>query len=176
MGHKFADIMFSPPVRHIQEIEDSRKIFERWESKEDFNHLLTEREINFLTKRESFYVSTVSPDGWPYIQHRGGQQGFIKVLDQQHIGFADFRGNRQYITTGNLKTNNRIACFFMDYQNKRRLKLLGQAQEISINNQLFEELIEPNNPSIVERGFIIQVKAFDWNCPQHIPNFLTPNQ
>ena len=111
MGHRFADILFSEPVRAVQAIENGNNIFEKWERRDDFNHRLSDRETTFLADRESFYMASVSPDGWPYIQHRGGNKGFIKILDDKHIGFADFHGNRQYISTGNLRANNRVACF-----------------------------------------------------------------
>ncbi|GAB1261272.1 pyridoxamine 5'-phosphate oxidase family protein [Aurantivibrio plasticivorans] len=173
MGHRFADILFTDPVKSVQVAENGSDLFEKWSRKDDFNCNLSEREANFLSDRESFYIASVSPDGWPYIQHRGGHKGFIKVIDERHIGFADFTGNRQYITTGQLRANNRVSCFFMDYRHKRRLKMLGRATEVNTNDlDAMNALIDPNNPSQVERGFIIRVEAFDWNCSKHIPNFV----
>lgn len=172
MGHRFADLLFSEPVKAVQAEQDSRRIYQRWESTEDSHQRLTEREIQFLQQRDSFYVASVSPDGWPYIQHRGGPGGFLKVLDAEHIGFADYKGNRQYITTGNLRANNRVALFFMDYPNRRRLKLLGYGTEIDSGSDQLGALCNDEYPAKVERGFIIQVAAFDWNCSQHItPRF-----
>lgn len=168
MGHRFADLLFSPSVKAVQEEQDSRRIYQRWEGGEDHHQQLTERETQFIQARDSFYLASVSPDGWPYIQHRGGPRGFLKVLDEEHIGFADYKGNRQYITTGNLRVNQKIALFLMDYPNQRRLKLLGYATELDSRAEQLELLRDPEYPATPERGFIIQVAAFDWNCSQHI--------
>ena len=173
MGHRFADILFSAPVKSVQQAENSRDFYARFESREDSNYRLTDKEIQFLQCRDSFYIASVSPDGWPYIQHRGGAQGFIKIINENHIGFADFSGNRQYITTGNLRANNRVALFFMDYPKRRRLKMLGRAFELNATENIHENtnmrtLVDSAYPAQVERGFVIRVEAFDWNCSQHI--------
>ncbi|MBA55511.1 MAG: pyridoxamine 5-phosphate oxidase [Pseudomonadales bacterium] len=168
MGHRFADLLFSPPVKAVQEEQDSRRIYQRWEGGADSHQQLTEREAQFIQARDSFYLASVSPDGWPYIQHRGGPKGFLKVLDAEHLGFADYKGNRQYITTGNLRVNSRVALFLMDYPNQRRLKMLGYTTEIDANADQLAALSDPEYPAIPERGFIIKVAAFDWNCSQHI--------
>ena len=169
MGHRFADLLFSEPVKQVQQEQDSSDKFLKWETKADFNDRLTLKETSFLSQRDSFYLATVSPDGWPYIQHRGGRKGFIKVLDDKHIGFADFRGNRQYITTGNVRGNNRVACFFMDYQERRRLKMLGYAKEVRTGtSEALGLFTDSEHSNTIERGFIIQVEAFDWNCSAHI--------
>ncbi|RLU01257.1 pyridoxamine 5'-phosphate oxidase family protein [Ketobacter sp.] len=168
MGHRFADLLFSPSVKAVQNERDSRRIYQRWEGGADSHHRLEAREIQFLQQRDSFYLASVNPDGWPYIQHRGGPKGFLKVLDAHHLGFADYTGNRQYITTGNLRENRRVALFLMDYPNRRRLKLLGYAQEVAPGSAALAELCDPDYGATPERGFIIQVAAFDWNCSQHI--------
>jgi predicted pyridoxine 5'-phosphate oxidase superfamily flavin-nucleotide-binding protein len=173
MGHKFAEIAFTDTVQQIQQKQGSRRNYAKMEIGEDYNYRLTGAEAEFIAERDSFYMSSVSETGWPYLQHRGGPIGFMQVLDQQTLGFADFRGNRQYISTGNFVNNDRVALFFMDYPNRRRLKLLGHIQQINEeNSQLLSRLELPNYRARVERGFIIKVSAFDWNCPQHIsPRF-----
>lgn len=168
MGHRYHDLLFSASVKAVQSAEHSRDIYRRWEQGEDHHALLGQREVEFLTERDSFYLASVSPDGWPYIQHRGGPTGFIRVLDERHIGFADYRGNRQYISTGNLRVEKRVALFVMDYPNRRRLKLLGNALEIDADSPQLAALCDPQYPARVERGFLIEVAAFDWNCSQHI--------
>ncbi len=171
MGHRFADLLFSEPVLAMQAALGSRESYAKWDRREDFNDTLTAREIEHITTRESMYMATVSPSGWPYIQHRGGPSGFIKILDERHIGFADYRGNRQYISTGHLHENNRVTLFFMDYARRRRLKMLGHVEELAMEDpRLAQRLLDKDYPAKVERGFIIQVAAFDWNCAQHIPD------
>jgi uncharacterized protein len=112
----------------------------------------------------------VGESGWPYIQHRGGPAGFLKVLDERTIGFADFRGNRQYVSLGNLAGNDRVALFLMDYPRRARLKLLGRARAVGRDEEaeLVERLAVPDYKASVERGIVISVEAFDWNCSQHI--------
>jgi predicted pyridoxine 5'-phosphate oxidase superfamily flavin-nucleotide-binding protein len=173
MGHKFAEIIFTDAVKQVQHTQGSRKGYTKLEGGDDFNDRLSEAEANFITERDSFYMSSVSETGWPYLQHRGGPIGFINVLNQHTIGFADFRGNRQYVSTGNFLNNNRVALFFMDYPNRRRLKLLGRVREIgAAETELLSQLESPNYRARIERGFVIRVEAFDWNCPQHItPRF-----
>ncbi len=148
----------------------SRKNYARFESGPDRNNELTDNEIEFISERDSFYSASVSETGWPYIQHRGGPVGFLKVLTKNLIGFADFSGNRQYITVGNLNSNPRIAMILVDYPNQTRLKILGNVQLIdSENDSTLIELLTPKNyEAKVERGFLITVEGFDWNCPQHI--------
>lgn len=168
MGHRFAELLFSDPVKAVQTSENSRELYQRWEQGSDHHDRLGVREAAFLCTSDSLYLASVSPDGWPYIQHRGGPKGFIKVLDERHIGFADYRGNRQYITTGNLRTEKRVALFVMDYPNRRRLKLLGYATELDADSPQLQALHDEDYPARVERGFVIEVAAFDWNCSQHI--------
>lgn len=135
---------------------------------------LTERENTFIESRDHFFQASVSETGWPYVQHRGGPAGFLKVLDERTLGFADYRGNVQYVSVGNLLHDDRVALILMDYANQRRLKLLGRVRFIDRDTEpdLIERLVTPSYKAIVERGFIISVEAFDWNCPQHItPRF-----
>ena len=169
MAHKFAEIAFTPTIRDIQSAEGSREAYSRMDQGEDYNFLLSERESGFITARDSFYMASVSETGWPYVQHRGGPVGFMRVLDETTLGFADFRGNRQYISSGNFRGNDRVSLFFMDYPNQRRLKLLGHIRQLGEDEpELMAALEGPGYRARVERGFIIQVAAFDWNCPQHI--------
>ena len=138
------------------------------------HNVLGPQEAAFIGMRDSFYMATVSETGWPYIQHRGGPAGFLKVLDERTIGFADFRGNRQYISVGNLKSDDRVSLFLMDYANKARLKILGRARIVDASDEeTLKRLALPAYRAQVERGMLISVEAFDWNCPQHITQRFT---
>ncbi|MCK9397375.1 MAG: pyridoxamine 5'-phosphate oxidase family protein, partial [Methylobacter sp.] len=141
-----------------------------FEMSENAKNQLTERELEFIAERDSFYQATVSESGWPYVQHRGGPAGFLKVLDERSIGFADFRGNKQYLSVGNLNANDRISLILMDYPNRRRLKIWGRARIVHENEEpeLIAQLEAPSYRARVERGIVIHVEAYDWNCPQHI--------
>ncbi|WP_231904768.1 pyridoxamine 5'-phosphate oxidase family protein [Saccharothrix espanaensis] len=125
-------------------------------------------EAAFIAERDSFYVATVGTTGWPYIQHRGGAPGFLRVLDEHTLGFADFRGNRQYITRGNLDHDDRVALFLMDYANRTRMKLIGRARADD-SPEMVERLSVPGHSGKIERAVLIDVEAYDWNCRQHIP-------
>ena len=175
MPHHFADIAFTPTVKQVQEQMGSRSSYARMEgATESRNRNLGEGEAAFLAARDSFYMATVSETGWPYIQHRGGPAGFVRVLDETTIGFADFRGNRQYVSVGNLMTNERVALLFMDYPNKTRLKMFGRATLVDLNDQATLSRLEmPNSRGRIERGILISVEGFDWNCPQHITERFT---
>src|SRR5882672_6119501 len=131
---------------------------------------LTDDETLFIQTRDSFYVATVNENGWPYIQHRGGRCGFLRVLDPRTLAFADYRGNRQMLSTGNLAMNDRVALFLMDYPQRTRLKILGHAhvEDARQHPELVQQLAEPEAHRIVERLFFIKVVAFDWNCPKYI--------
>ncbi|WP_417727679.1 pyridoxamine 5'-phosphate oxidase family protein [Roseovarius sp.] len=170
MPHHFAEIAFTPTVKKHQEEQGSRSSYSRMESQPDtVNLTLTEAEAGFIAARDSFYMATVTETGWPYIQHRGGPVGFLHVLDERTLGFADFRGNRQYISLGNLSTDDRVSMFLMDYPNRRRLKLFGRARIVDPDDQATLERLEmPDYRARIERGFLITVEGFDWNCPQHI--------
>jgi ferredoxin-NADP reductase/predicted pyridoxine 5'-phosphate oxidase superfamily flavin-nucleotide-binding protein len=173
MAHKFAEIAFTPVVRAIQVEEGSRTGYASLDEGHDYNHQLSGREASFIAARDSFYMASVGETGWPYVQHRGGPAGFMKVLDERTIGFADYSGNRQYVSQGNLRGDNRVALFFMDYPNRTRLKLLGRVRTIELDEtELLARLEDDDYPAQVERGFVIEVEGFDWNCPQHItPRF-----
>ena len=174
MTHRFAELAFTPAVRALQESMGSRKAYAKSEGGPLHYDRLGDEEQNFIAARDSFYLATVSETGWPYIQHRGGPPGFVRVLDAKTLGFADFRGNRQYITLGNLAGNDRVALFFMDYPRQARLKLLGRARPVTTEDdpELAAKLAVPGYSAKIERGFLISVEAFDWNCSQHItPRF-----
>lgn len=174
MGHRFSEIAFTDTVKRLQDQDGSRRSYARNEAIEEiFNNVLGPAEAAFIAERSSFYIATVSETGWPYIQHRGGPNGFVRVLDEKTLGFADFRGNRQFVSRGNLENNDRVSLFFMDYPNRRRLKLLGRARLVDPDDQAtLERLSVPEYRATVDRGLLIVVEAFDWNCPQHIePRF-----
>lgn len=139
----------------------------------DRNHILGPSEAGFLAQRDSFYMASVSETGWPYVQHRGGPEGFVRVIDENTIGSADFSGNRQYISAGNVLKNDRVSLFFMDYPNRTRLKLLGRAKAVEPGDTAtLTKLDVAGYRARIERGYLIAVEAFDWNCPQHImPRF-----
>ena len=175
MSHKFADIAFTPTVKQVQEKMGSREAYARMaDTPEPRNDTLTEAEAAFISARDSFYMATVGETGWPYIQHRGGPAGFVRVLDAHTLGIADFRGNRQYVSVGNLMTDDRVSLFFMDYANKTRLKLFGRARLVDADDQpMLQRLDLPDYRARVERGFVITIEGFDWNCPQHITERFT---
>lgn len=170
MPHHFAELAFTPTVKEVQEAQGSRRSYARMDELPDaVNQSLTTAEMEFITARNSFYLGTVSETGWPYIQHRGGPAGFLRVLDERTIGFADFRGNRQYISIGNLMTNDRVSVLLMDYPNRTRLKLLGRARLVGLDEQSTLSRLEFSDyRARVERGVVITIEGFDWNCPQHI--------
>ncbi len=169
MGHQFAALAFTDTVKRIQEEEHSRIGYARMEQGADYNHQISQREADFLSERDSFYMASVSETGWPYVQHRGGPKGFLRVIDPSTIAYADFSGNKQYISTGNFRNNDRVALIFMDYPNRRRLKILGRVSEIHRDETAVLEALQSDDyPATVERGFKIHVEAYDWNCPQHI--------
>ncbi len=169
MGHKFADIMFTNQVQAIQKQQGSFENYHAWSEYEDFNYLIDDTIRQFLAQRDSFYMASVNQDDWPYVQHRGGPKGFMKVIDEHTLGFADFSGNRQYVSAGNFKHNDKVSLFFMDYPRRRRLKILGRVTSVSLTEtDLIEQLQLDGNRTKVERGFIIKVEAYDWNCPKFI--------
>ena len=166
----FGDIAFTDHVKAKQEARGSRAHYVGMSARPAPTGL-GEREAAFISLRDSFYMATVSEDGWPYIQHRGGPRGFLKPLSGTKLGFADYRGNRQYVSVGNLQTEQRVSLFLMDYPNRARLKMLGHAtvQEADADADLAAELAIEGQGT-VERLFKIEIEAFDWNCPQ----FITP--
>lgn len=169
MTSRFLNLLFSPSVKAAQDRHGSRKAYAARDSA-TAPDLLTQNEAHFIATRDSAYLATIGADGWPYIQHRGGPAGFIKVLNNHAIGFADYRGNRQYISVGNLADDDRVSLFMMDYPNRARLKMLGRARIVDLagNPDLAAILVDQNYRAKVERGIVIEIEAFDWNCPQHI--------
>jgi predicted pyridoxine 5'-phosphate oxidase superfamily flavin-nucleotide-binding protein len=170
MPQSFGSLVFTSAVKALQERYGSRRQYERLEQRGTQHGGLTEQETEFLAERDSFYMATVGSTGWPYIQHRGGPPGFLKVFDAQTIAFADFRGNKQYVSAGNLATDPRVALIMVDYPNQARLKILGNAQilEGEEAHGTIERVRLPDYKAAIERVFVIRVEAFDWNCPQHI--------
>lgn len=137
---------------------------------------LGEEEMDFIRQRDSFYLATVSENDWPYLQHRGGKPGFLRPVSPESLAFADYRGNRQLLSTGNLATNDRVALFLMDYPRRQRLKILGHARTVDAREcpELLAQFAEPGMHRVIERLFIVEVVSFDWNCPQYItPRFTT---
>lgn len=175
MSLRFAELMFTPTVKGVQEQQGSRGAYERFEEPDaPARDRFTEGERAFIAARDSFYMATVSETGWPYVQHRGGPTGFLKVLDDQTLGFADYRGNRQYVSVGNLLNDDRVSLFLVDYPNRRRLKILGRARIVDLRAEpdILARLRDDDYDARVERGMIIRIEGFDWNCPQHItPRF-----
>jgi uncharacterized protein len=173
MGNKFAEIAFTPSVLAVQKRMGSSKYYDKVLGGESYNQELGPDETAFIGLRDTFYMASVSETGWPYVQHRGGPPGFIKVLDATTLGFADYRGNRQYISVGNVSKDDRVAMILIDYPNRTRLKLLGRARIVDADeSELLAALDMPAYRARVERGFVIKVAAYDWNCPQHItPRF-----
>ena len=169
MGHRYQEIAFTDRVKDLQSQRGSRDGYAKREDGPAQNHLLTRAEAAFIAERDSFYMATVSATGWPYVQHRGGAPGFVRVLDERTLGFADFAGNRQYVSLGNLAEDSRVSLFFMDYANQTRLKLFGWAELADPSNaELMKALEVPGYRGRIERGMLIRIEAFDWNCPQHI--------
>ena len=178
MGHRFAELAFTDRVKAVQEREGTRGSYAKLEGGEAHHDRLGPAEAEFLAARDSLYMATISETGWPYVQHRGGPPGFLKVLDERTIGFADFRGNRQYVSVGNLQGDDRVALILVDYPNRRRLKLLGRARAITAADDpvTLGRLEVPGYRAKVERGLVIAVEAFDWNCPQHITSRFTEEE
>jgi predicted pyridoxine 5'-phosphate oxidase superfamily flavin-nucleotide-binding protein len=167
----FANLAFTDAVKALQEQAGSRSAYASVESREGSDVSLGPREARFIAERDSFYLGSVTSDGWPYIQHRGGARGFLHVLDPLHLAFADYGGNRQYVSVGNLAGNDRVALFLMDYAARARLKLLGHARILAPNEapELAQVLAPPEGyHAHVERLFVITIAAWDWNCHQHI--------
>jgi len=171
MGRRFAELAFTPLVKEQQRLHGSRHLYERVEHSNDFGDRLGPDEQEFIRERDGFYMSSVTETGWPYIQFRGGHPGFIQVFDDATLGFADLRGNRQYISTANLKHDGRVALFFMDYPTRSRLKILGRAtihEGDAEAEKLIASLRMPDEKTPPERAVLVHVEAFDWNCQQHI--------
>jgi uncharacterized protein len=176
---RFRSLLFTPNIKAIQAKQGSRAAYARGENEGNKTpDPLGEDEADFLAERDSFYMASVGESGWPYVQHRGGPKGFIRVLDPNTIGFADLRGNRQYISLGNLSYDDRVALIFVDYPRRSRLKLIGHVRTINAADDgvLFERLAVPGYDAKIERGMVIRVEGLDWNCPQHITPRYTEQQ
>lgn len=170
MANQFSKITFTDNVKEIQTLMGSRQGYARLEGGPVTHHELTENEIQFIKERDSFYMASIGETNWPYIQHRGGPAGFVSVLSTTEIGFADFAGNRQYISVGNLAQNNRVALIMVDYPSQTRLKILGEVRFVdsASDPETLMRLAPQNYRAKIERGLIIKIEAYDWNCPQHI--------
>jgi uncharacterized protein len=166
----FRSLVFTPLVKKLQEKYGSRLQYERMENSGPPQDRLTPFETEFLAGRDSFYMASTGSSGWPYVQHRGGLKGFLKVIDDRTLAFADLRGNKQYITTGNLLTDDRIALIMVDYPRQARLKILGHVEifEGEKAEGWLDRVRMPAEKTGIERVFVIHVEAYDWNCPQHI--------
>ena len=171
MGRRFAELAFTSLVNEQQRKHGSGHLYERAERSDNTGDRLGPYEQQFISERDGFYMASTSETGWPYIQYRGGAKGFLRVIDDQTLGFADLRGNKQYISMGNLEHDNRIALFFMNYARQQRLKILGRAEVHEGDEaaqKLMPDLVVPQEKTPPERAILIHVEGFDWNCPQHI--------
>jgi hypothetical protein len=164
-----SDVAFTPSVKAVQTEKGSRATYARMEQGGSWATRVTPELADFIAAQRSFYLSTANPDGQPYIQHRGGPPGFLRVLDDSTLGFADFTGNRQYITLGNLRDNPKVHLFLMDYENRQRVKLWGQARVIEHDAALLARLVTASYEARAQRAIVITLTAWDANCPQHIP-------
>ena len=171
MASPFAAIAFTSGVKAAQSRYGSRDANRRLEAGDAGAAALTAAEARFIARRDSFYQATVSETGWPYVQHRGGPAGFLKVLDATTLAYADYSGNRQYVSAGNLAGNDRVALILVDYAQRRRLKLWGRARIVHAvdDRALVDAVRDPSYPARVERAIVIAVSAYAWNCPSHIP-------
>jgi uncharacterized protein len=168
MTRPVSDIAFTPAVKAVQERFGSRAAYARMERDGAWAHAITPELAAFIAARDSFYLGTANTDGQPYIQHRGGPVGFLKVLDARTLAFADFRGNKQYITVGTLAENDKAFLFLMDYAHRQRVKVWGRARVVEDDPALMAQLVDPDYPGHPERAIVFTVAAWDANCPQHI--------
>ncbi len=176
-GRRIAsDVAFTPSVKAIQSRKGSREAYARMESQGGWSTVITEVLADFIGAQTSVFLATANAQGQPYIQHRGGPPGFLQVLDEQTIGFADFKGNRQYISSGNLAENPRAHLFLIDYSTRQRIKLWGSARVIEDDPALIERLLPANYRAQSEQAILFTVEAWDANCPQHIPQRLDASE
>ena len=169
MTHPSSDVAFTPTVKAIQEQRGSRSSYAKTEAKGGWRTVITPDLAGFLAEVRSFYLATANAAGQPYMQHRGGPPGFLRVVDDRTLGFADFKGNRQYITTGNLADNPRAFIFIMDYVQRRRIKLWGRAGVVEGDEALLARLWPEGYQARPEQVILFEIEAWDTNCPQHIP-------
>ena len=168
MNDFVSDIDFTPSVKTEQEKRGSRDGYMKMAAKRDWRDTVSDDLKTFIAERDSFYLATSSKDGQPYIQHRGGPKGFLKVLDENTLAFADYSGNKQYISVGNLAENDRAYIFLMDYANRRRIKIWGTAKIVEDDAELLARLMPDGYKARPERAFVFTITAWDVNCPQHI--------
>jgi predicted pyridoxine 5'-phosphate oxidase superfamily flavin-nucleotide-binding protein len=172
MARYASDIAFTDTVKAEQSARGSRAQYERMEQSRGWPSTVTPDLAAFIADVRSFYLGTANAEGQPYIQHRGGPAGFLKVLDERTLGFADLAGNRQYITAGNLADNPRAFIFLMDYAHRRRVKIWGRARVVENDDELLSRLRPPVGHAVAERAILFEIEAWDRNCPQHIPQLV----
>lgn len=175
MSYGFLDTLATPSVKEARRAYGGEAAWSGFAGHREFDRF-TQAEREFIARRDSFYIATVAENGWPYVQHRGGPPGFLRVLDDRTLGFADFRGNRQYISVGNLNANDRAALFLMDYPNRARLKILAHVEikDLKDDAELTAKLATRGYRAKVERAMLLHLQNFDWNCSQHITPRFTP--
>lgn len=172
MANNFTELAFTDEVKKLQVKYGSRNAYSKLEQNGEFHTRLSWQEQLYIENRDSFYMATVSENGWPYVQFRGGPKGFLKVLDETTLGYADFKGNGQYISTGNFETNKRTMLFFLDYANQKRLKVWAESEVLHLQDHpdlpILEKVKNSDYKAVIERVITFKVLAYDWNCPQHI--------
>ena len=168
MTRPVSDIAFTPTVKALQVQHGSRDAYARMERERGWRRMVTPELAAFIAQSDSFYLGTANAGGQPYIQHRGGPRGFLKVIDEGTLAFADFRGNKQYITAGNLADNDKAFIFLMDYPNRSRIKIWGRARIVEDDAALLAQLVDPRYKGHPERAIVFTIEAWDANCPQHI--------
>jgi predicted pyridoxine 5'-phosphate oxidase superfamily flavin-nucleotide-binding protein len=179
MTHRFADIAFTDSVKAAQTAYGSRPNNQRLQELAGPNDQLSPKEARFIAERDTFYLATVNESGWPYVQHRGGPKGFLKVIDTGQLAYADFRGNTQLISTGNVTVNDRCSLILMDYPRRKRLKILGHMHVQNATDappELLAQVESAEYGARIERIVVIDVAAYDWNCPQHITRRYTEEE
>jgi len=172
MTESTSDIAFTPAVKAIQQQRGSRHAYARMEENGGWKDRVTPDLAAFIAERDSFFIATANAQGQPYIQHRGGPRGFLRVVDERTLGFADYRGNRQYITLGNLAENERAFLFLMDYANRQRIKIWGRARVVDDDRELVARLMPEGYKAKPEQVILFDIEAWDANCPQHIPRMI----
>jgi len=173
MAYGFLDTLVTPAVRAVQAANGSAANWSAFDGDRTFDRF-TDNEAAFIADRDSIYLASISESGWPYVQHRGGPKGFLKVLDDRTLALPDFAGNRQYITVGNVSADDRVSLILVDYPRRSRLKILArmETRDLRDDPELVERLALPGYRARVERALVLCLEAFDWNCPQHItPRF-----
>ncbi len=174
MAENFQSIAFTDSVQRAQERQGVREQYARFAAQAPRTDRLGDAEKAFLAERDTFFMASAGETGWPYVQHRGGPRGFLRVLDDHTLAFADFRGNRQYVSVGNLDADDRVALILIDFVRQARLKIYARARAVERDDdpELIERIADPAYDARTERAIVLEVEAFDWNCPQHIvPRF-----